>query len=128
MNDMNLDFRIFKGRCHSSQLSFSEISFFFAGTPKRRQIHGPEHMVLRKGNIGNFVFCRMAPSVMTSGDPESQNCSRFVLRRFFLELIGLPALMIAAKLGCYPSRDVVSDENFPAKIVLKNNDAYSSYS
>ena len=76
-------FSNFQGTLHSNQLSFSEISFFFAGTPKRRQIHGPEHMVLRKGNIGNFVFCRMAPSVMTSGDPESQNCSRFVLRRFF---------------------------------------------
>jgi len=38
MNDLNLDFRIFKGRCHGNQLSFSEISFFFAVTPKRREV------------------------------------------------------------------------------------------
>jgi len=30
-------------------------------------------------NIGNFVFCRMVPSVMTSIDPESQNYFRCVL-------------------------------------------------
>ena len=85
-----------------------------------------------KENIGNFVFCRIAPFVMTSGDPESQNFFRFVLllrvrfaqksiiRRMirdrfpplFLQLVVLPALMIAAKLGCYPSRDDASETNF----------------
>ena len=85
-----------------------------------------------KENIGDFVFCRIAPFVMTSGDPESQNFFRFVLllrvrfaqksiiRRmirdrfppFFLQLVVLPALMIAAKLGCYPSRDDASETNF----------------
>jgi len=37
------------------------------------------HMVPGKENVGNFVFCRMAPSAMTSGDPECQHCFRFVL-------------------------------------------------
>jgi len=36
-------------------------------------------MVSGKENVGNFVFCRMAPSVMTSADSESQNCFRFLL-------------------------------------------------
>jgi len=70
-------------------------------------------MVPGKENVGNFGFCRMAPSVMTSGDPESQNCFRFVLLfqlrfaqnvrdrflPFILQLVGLPALIIAAKIG-----------------------------
>ena len=82
-------------------------------------------MVPGKENVGNFVFCRMAPSVTTSADPESQNCFRFYysfgsdllkkyetdFRRCF-QLVGLPALMIAAKLGCYPSREVATGTNF----------------
>ena len=62
-------------------------------------------MVAGKENVGNLVFCSVAPSVMSSGDPESQNCFRFVLlvrvgfvqkvrdqpSPFFLQLLGLPA-------------------------------------
>jgi len=75
MNDLNLDFRIFEGRCHGNQLSFSEISFFRRNSKTTRG----RHVVPGKENVGNFVFCRMAPSVMTSGNPGSQNCFRFVL-------------------------------------------------
>jgi len=47
----------------------------FAITPKQCEIrHGPG-----KENVGKFVFCRVAPSVLTSDDPDSQNCIRFVL-------------------------------------------------
>jgi len=83
------------------------------------------HMVTGK-DVGNFVFCRMAPSVVTLGDPESQNCFRFLLllrvrfaqkvrdrlSPFFLHLVGLPALMTYAKLGCYPSRNVATVTRF----------------
>jgi len=81
------------------------------------------HMVPGKENVGNFVFCRMAPSAMTSGDPECQHCFRFVLLlsvrfaqklrdHFFLQLVVLPELMTAAKLGCYSSSDVATGTNF----------------
>jgi len=40
---------------------------FFAVTQKRREIGTWS----RGKNVGNFVFRRMAPSVMISGDPES---------------------------------------------------------
>jgi len=78
------------------------------------------HVVPGKENVGNFLFSRVAPFVMTSDDPESRNCFRFVLLLlllrvrstqkvrdrfssfFSLQLVGLPALMIAAELGCYP--------------------------
>ena len=60
------------------------------------------HMVPGKENVGKFAFCRIAPSTMTSGDLESQNCFRIILllrvrfaqkvrdrplRRFFLQLV-----------------------------------------
>jgi len=54
---------------------FFSISFsrFNSKTTRDRHIVPPEE------NIRNFVLCRMAPSVITSGDPECQNCFRFVL-------------------------------------------------
>ena len=73
-NDLNLDFRIFKGRCYSNQLSFSAMSCLRRNPKTTRDWH----MISGKENIGNFVFCRMAPSVMTAGDPECKNCFRFV--------------------------------------------------
>jgi len=36
-------------------------------------------MVPGKENVDKFVSCRVAPSVIIPGDPESQNCFRFVL-------------------------------------------------
>jgi len=118
MNNLKFDFRIFKGCCHGNQLSFSEILFFHSNSKTMPD----RHMVWGKENIGNFILHRMAPSVMTSGDPESKNCFRFVLLllkkyttdfcRFLLQLVGLPALMIAAKLGCCPSRDIATGTNF----------------
>jgi len=75
MNDLYPDFRIFKRRCHSNQLSFSAILFLCCNSKTTRD----RHVVPRKENIENSVFCRMAPSVMTSGDHECQNCFRFVL-------------------------------------------------
>ena len=75
MNDLNLYFRIFKGHCHGNQFSFSVILFFCRNSKTTRD----RHVVLGTENVGNFVFYRMAPSVMTFGDPESQNCFRFVL-------------------------------------------------
>jgi len=75
MNDLYPNFRIFKGRCHSNQLSFSAILFLCCNSKTTRD----RHVVPRKENIENSVFCRMAPSVMTSGDHDCQNCFRFVL-------------------------------------------------
>ena len=63
------------GGCHGKQLSLSEISFFRRNSKTTRD----SHMVPGKENVGHFVFCRKAPPVMTSGDPESPNCFRFVL-------------------------------------------------
>jgi len=123
MDDLNLDFGIVKERFHSNQLSFYEISFFRRSFKMTRE----RHMVRSKENIGNVVFSRMAPSAMTSGDPESQTGFRFVLllrvrfaqkvcdwfSPYFLQLVGLPALIIiVAKLGCYSSRDVGTGTNF----------------
>ena len=123
MDDLNLDFGIVKERFHSNQLSFYEISFFRRSFKMTRE----RHMVPSKENIGNVVFSRMAPSAMTSGDPESQTGFRFVLllrvrfaqkvcdwfSPYFLQLVGLPALIIiVAKLGCYSSRDVATGTNF----------------
>jgi len=64
MNNLNLDF--------SRDVA---ISFFC----RNSTMTGDRHMVRGKENIGHFVFCRMAPSVMTSGDPGSQNCFWFAL-------------------------------------------------
>jgi len=105
--------RFFEGRCH----------FFFC---RNSTMTGDRHMVRGKENIGHFVFCRMAPSVMTSGDPDSQNCFWFALLLwvrfaqkvcnrslpFFLPVVGVPASMTSAKSGCYPSRDVATGTNF----------------
>ena len=68
MNDLNQEFRSLKGRCHSYQFVFSATSFS-RRNPKTTQ---DRHI----GNVGNFVFWRLAPSVMTSGDLECQNCFR----------------------------------------------------
>ena len=39
-----------------------------------------------KENVGNFLFSRVAPFVMTSDDPESRNCFRFVLLLLLLRV------------------------------------------
>jgi len=81
--------------------NFRFLKFLFYACSKRTR---DRHMDPGKENVGNFVFCRVAPSVMTSGDPESQNCFGFVLllrvrfaqkvrdrsSPFFLQLVGLP--------------------------------------
>ena len=68
-------FLIFQGTySHGNQLSFSKISFFFAVAPKRREIRKWSGK-----NVEKFVFCRMTPSAMTSGDHECQHCFQFVL-------------------------------------------------
>ena len=100
---------------------FRNFVFFRHSSKTKRDTH----TVPGKENVGNLVFGRMAPSVMTSGDPESQNCFWFYyfsgpicskstrpIFVFFLQLVGPPALMIAAKLGCYPARDVATGTNF----------------
>jgi len=56
MNDLNLDFRIFEGLCHDNQLSFFEISFFFAVTPKRRDIGIWSGETKRTGFALPFLF------------------------------------------------------------------------
>jgi len=77
----------------------------------------------------------MATSVMTSGDPERQNCFRFVLllqvqfaqkvcdrsSPFFLQLAGLPAWIIAAKLGSDPSRGVATGTDHSSTAVAEPN-------
>jgi len=75
MNDLNLDFRSLKGHTHSNQFLFSVISFSLRNSKTTRD----RRIVPSEENIRNFVFCRMAPSIMTSGDPDCQNCFRFVL-------------------------------------------------
>jgi len=45
------------------------------------------HIVQGKENVGNFVFCLVAPPRMTSGDPKSQNCFRFVYYSFESDLL-----------------------------------------
>ena len=44
------------------------------------------HVVPGKENVGNFLFSRVAPFVMTSDDPESRNCFRFVLLLLLLRV------------------------------------------
>jgi len=58
----------------ATNFRFLKFRFFHRSSKTTRDTH----MVMGKENVGNFVFCRMAPSVTTSGDPESQNCFRFV--------------------------------------------------
>jgi len=52
---------------------FRNFVFFRHSSKTKRDTH----TVQGKENVGNLVFGRMAPSVMTSGDPESQNCFWF---------------------------------------------------
>ena len=54
---------------------FSEFPFFCRNSKTTQD----RHMVPGKENVGKFAFCRMAPSIMTSGDLESQNCFRIIL-------------------------------------------------
>ena len=75
MNDLNLDFRSLKGHTHSNQFLFSVISFSRRNSKTTRD----RRIVPSEENIRNFVFCRMAPSIMTSGDIECQNCFLFLL-------------------------------------------------
>ena len=85
-------------------------------------------MVAGKENVGNLVFCSVAPSVMSSGDLGSQNCFRFVLlvRVGFAQKVRdqpSPFFTPAARPtgvddSCeivsltYPSRDVTMGTNF----------------
>ena len=65
-----IDFRIFKG-CHSKQLPFSAISFLRHNSKTTWDMH----MVPGKENIGNFVFCLMAWSVMWDESECSVTCT-----------------------------------------------------
>ena len=67
---------------------FLKFRFFHRSSKTTRDTH----MVLGKENVGNFVFCRMAPPVTTSGDPESQKllplCRLQLLRLRFAQKVG----------------------------------------
>ena len=77
MNDLSMGvFEFLRDVAMATNFLFPKFRFFRRNSKTTRDRNT---VLLGKENVGNFVFCLMAPSVMTSGEPESQNLFRFVL-------------------------------------------------
>jgi len=120
MNNLNLDFHIFKGRCYGNPFLFSAISFLHRKTTKQHEIG------IWSGKKKYRKFCLLSNGTIRNdlGDPDCQNSLYYsfgsdMLKKYatnlcrFFSAGGRPTVwMTAAKLVCYPSRDVASGTNF----------------